>query len=1082
MPSPTEPVAFVRPVWSAASLGVVGDADPGRLQRHLLAAAARARVRPRAPAADPFAPGPGAWLAAVAARARGGADLHDAALRARRRRRPAAAQLRGAHARRRRMALADDRDPPRRRRPARRSTTHRDDLVAHGHALARNRASSRPGGSSRSSAAGVRRSRAAAAAAPDLCRQEIYDEFLAALRDARRSSRARSSSTTAGRREYGTAEPDPDAWPDLRGWIADAARRGSPGAAVVEGVGSRRAARRGVHHGCRGPRRRGGPGQPGLPRRASTRSSSACSDRTAWTPTASRSTSPSARRAGRRCGRAPDSDGVWGVAALHRLVAAHPPRVARRSSPMPSSSRTRCIRPSATSATWSAPTTCSSTTSTGAPVSVAAQLRARYEIVGDDPAAASGRHRPVADAQPRRVAGLRAGAGRLGVPALYYIERVRDDIERIERRRRHPAGAPRRDRGDVGRLPERRASDRQRDRARRVAHRRHLQRLRARRPGRALRRARCRRDRLRVGSRARPPRRARHPSHHGRAHDAPPPRPGPGPAARGRARRPDPRAARRGRAVRPGRGDVGAPPARQRLQPAPGPVLAARVGARSRDGARVPRPASAPACRFGSCRPRAHDRLGHLPAGAGRGAHRVHRRPDLRPRQGVVARRDAVVVHPERGPGDDRAERLLLAAEGLDRCSRRRTASRCANAEAALAAPASTDAALRRLPPVVSVGCPRPPRGPVRRAHAAPAAEPHVDLVLVRAAVRDRRGAAHRLRLRHDHRARPRSGAQRAPAVAGVAARAAAQLRGDEGSPSRCRRTTTTTTSPACRCCATWRAPSCGSPRTSHRRWPIRGARICPCQWYDPILADRVLPLEEPFTWNEYTITAYEQPGHTLYAVAYALDGRRRAGRLHRRPAGGPGRPRRAARHHELPVPQPVPPRRLLAQRGPVPAHRARAHGHRALGAPLGRPRLPRLPGRAGQAVDDIHERLLPLDELGIGPDGQAARIVPYRARAAVGERRRLPRVGAQPLLEAADARVALVLPPGWRSPQTRVHDTARARTRRRAWQVHRRPGDTRPAVPRIAIDVDHRRRCRLGQHAEALVDVETSATVGAGV
>jgi glyoxylase-like metal-dependent hydrolase (beta-lactamase superfamily II) len=50
-----------------------------------------------------------------------------------------------------------------------------------------------------------------------------------------------------------------------------------------------------------------------------------------------------------------------------------------------------------------------------------------------------------------------------------------------------------------------------------------------------------------------------------------------------------------------------------------------------------------------------------------------------------------------------------------------------------------------------------------------------------------------------------------------------------------------------------------------------------PCIWYDPIPVDRKLSLEQPILWEEYEFRLYEQPGHTLYAVAIAfeVDGKR---------------------------------------------------------------------------------------------------------------------------------------------------------------------------------------------------------------
>ena len=50
-----------------------------------------------------------------------------------------------------------------------------------------------------------------------------------------------------------------------------------------------------------------------------------------------------------------------------------------------------------------------------------------------------------------------------------------------------------------------------------------------------------------------------------------------------------------------------------------------------------------------------------------------------------------------------------------------------------------------------------------------------------------------------------------------------------------------------------------------------------PCLWYDPIPVDRVLPLEEPFYWEEYELTLYPLSGHTEYAVAisFTVDGKK---------------------------------------------------------------------------------------------------------------------------------------------------------------------------------------------------------------
>jgi glyoxylase-like metal-dependent hydrolase (beta-lactamase superfamily II) len=45
-----------------------------------------------------------------------------------------------------------------------------------------------------------------------------------------------------------------------------------------------------------------------------------------------------------------------------------------------------------------------------------------------------------------------------------------------------------------------------------------------------------------------------------------------------------------------------------------------------------------------------------------------------------------------------------------------------------------------------------------------------------------------------------------------------------------------------------------------------------PCQWYEPIRSDRILPLGQTVQWNEYAITVHELPGHTLFAAAFEVD------------------------------------------------------------------------------------------------------------------------------------------------------------------------------------------------------------------
>jgi glyoxylase-like metal-dependent hydrolase (beta-lactamase superfamily II) len=247
-----------------------------------------------------------------------------------------------------------------------------------------------------------------------------------------------------------------------------------------------------------------------------------------------------------------------------------------------------------------------------------------------------------------------------------------------------------------------------------------------------------------------------------------------------------------------------------------------------------------------------------------------------------------------------------------------------------------------------------------------------------------------------------------------------------------------------------------------------------PCQWYDPIVADRVLPLGEPFSWNEYTFTAHAQPGHTLYAVAYELDvdGVKVVFTGDQQEGLGGRDGRRDIMNYQY---------RNLFRLGDY----AQSAGlYRRIGPGLMAsghwdPRwvddeyLDYLTDSA-QLVDDIHRRLLPLDDLSIGPDGQTARLLPYRRRAGVGEPLEYTVRVRNPLAASALARLTPVLPVGWRSsvPELTLELGPGEES---TVQLTVTPAST-GRRQRLAVDVAIG-DLRLGQHTEALVDVEEHAT-----
>ncbi|WP_309127249.1 MBL fold metallo-hydrolase [Microbacterium sp.] len=242
-----------------------------------------------------------------------------------------------------------------------------------------------------------------------------------------------------------------------------------------------------------------------------------------------------------------------------------------------------------------------------------------------------------------------------------------------------------------------------------------------------------------------------------------------------------------------------------------------------------------------------------------------------------------------------------------------------------------------------------------------------------------------------------------------------------------------------------------------------------PCQWYDPIVADRVLPLEEPFTWNEYTLTAHAQPGHTLYAVAYSLevDGTKVVFTGDQQEGLGGREGRRDIMNYQY---------RNLFRLGDY-AQSAALYRRIAPGLMASGHWEPRWVDEdyldhlteSARLVDDLHERLLPLDDLVIGPDGQTARLLPYRRRAVVDEELDYVVRVRNPLPSPATVRLAPVLPIGWRSSRREVVIDLDVREETSV-QLTVTPASA-GRRQRIAVDVTMG-EVRFGQHAEALVDV----------
>ncbi len=246
--------------------------------------------------------------------------------------------------------------------------------------------------------------------------------------------------------------------------------------------------------------------------------------------------------------------------------------------------------------------------------------------------------------------------------------------------------------------------------------------------------------------------------------------------------------------------------------------------------------------------------------------------------------------------------------------------------------------------------------------------------------------------------------------------------------------------------------------------------RDLPCQWYDPIASDRVLALGQPFRWQEYEITAHELPGHTLYAAAYEfeVDGVRVLATGDQQDGEGiPGVSREVLNYQY---------RNLFR----VEDYRQSSDLYHRVAPDLmisghWGPRWVDLPylmmlSKQGEEVVAVHQDLLPLDELDLGADSILARVMPYRSRCAPGETLAMTVTVRNPNPTAEETVIRPIVPAGW----TAEPDCVRVKIDgggEQAVDLRITAGQEPRYRARIAVDVSIG-ELRLGQHAEALVDV----------
>lgn len=238
-----------------------------------------------------------------------------------------------------------------------------------------------------------------------------------------------------------------------------------------------------------------------------------------------------------------------------------------------------------------------------------------------------------------------------------------------------------------------------------------------------------------------------------------------------------------------------------------------------------------------------------------------------------------------------------------------------------------------------------------------------------------------------------------------------------------------------------------------------------PCLWYDPISVDRELLLCTPVRWEEYTLTLYEQPGHTAYAVAisFEADGKKvlAIGDQH---MGNQCEQWNYVYQNGFQSRDYLESAKLYQQLAPDLILSGHADPFWVT------PDFFRKNLEKGEKLHQLHEQLLPLKEVNFGTGGQGAWIEPYQITVCAGKTFQLEATVINPFARSCEVSASLVLPAGWTAQPETVQMTLKGHGKGTAlFEVT--PSSQPRRRARVALDVTAGGR-KWGQLAEALITI----------
>jgi glyoxylase-like metal-dependent hydrolase (beta-lactamase superfamily II) len=245
-----------------------------------------------------------------------------------------------------------------------------------------------------------------------------------------------------------------------------------------------------------------------------------------------------------------------------------------------------------------------------------------------------------------------------------------------------------------------------------------------------------------------------------------------------------------------------------------------------------------------------------------------------------------------------------------------------------------------------------------------------------------------------------------------------------------------------------------------------------PCLWYDPIPVDRVLPLETPITWEEYSLTLHHLPGHTHYAVAISLevDGRRVVIAGDQYQGGSEAHWNYVYKNGFAPDDYQE---SAALYRRLAPELILSGHWDPYWVEPGYFERL----DQRGETLARLHRELLPLDTLDFGTAGFGVRINPYQSEVTAAESFALTVTIKNPFAHPEMVAAQLALPDGWCSePERQVLSLEAHASGTLSFDVI--PAQVAVRRARVAADLSVG-ATRFGQLAEALITVRLPGAGG---